>query len=112
MIDDPTDILAQNDRKAELDELNRQEAILARNNIEWLMSTREGRRFMWGLLDRAGVYRVSGACDNTAFFINGERNVGAYYLTMISQHCEAEYALMLKEQKEDARHRQEQRRGN
>lgn len=104
MDSDPTDIAGEEQRRNERAEREKRFAALTRQNIEWIMSTREGRRFMWGLLERSRVFQLSYAgpgADATTNFREGGRNVGLYYLTLIGEHCEAEYSLMIKEKKED-----------
>ena len=63
----------------------------------WLMAHVEGRRIVWGELERAGVFRTSMTGDNWTFFNEGARNHGLRLLARVQGYCPDQYALMLKE---------------
>jgi hypothetical protein len=99
---DPLDIRGQEDRKAS-DELNDR---LARESEEadlhWLMSSKRGRRVVWRLLDRAGVFRLSFNTNAmTMAFSEGNRNEGLRILAMIHAICPNLYPTMVKEAKNE-----------
>lgn len=71
----------------------------ATEDLKWLMGHRPGRRIVWRLLDRAGVYRTSFTGNSTTFFNEGARNVGLSLLSEIHEVCPDAYVLMLKESK-------------
>lgn len=63
------------------------------------MSTASGRRFMWNLLSRCGLYRFGYNPDNNRLqFDSGAKNIGGYYVAILTEHCNTEYLLMQKEQ--------------
>jgi hypothetical protein len=69
-----------------------------------LMSELAGRRFVWAILSRAGVFRIShqaGDPFQTAFR-EGERNVGNWLLADINAICPDLYAAMVAENREGA----------
>ncbi len=88
---------AREDRKKQSDQATSQTI----EDVRWQMSERVGRRLMYGLLERAGVYRGSFTGDATTFFREGERNVGLFYLNLLNAHFPDEFVLMLKERRED-----------
>jgi len=98
---DPTDL-----RSAEAqEELDRLEAkrVADRDVADFRnqMSTQAGRRFVYGLLERTGLYRSSFTSNRSVTDFNeGQRNVGLYYMNMVNEHCIDEYVLMLKEHAE------------
>ncbi len=75
------------------------------DELLWLMSDAKGRRFVWRLLSRAGVYRstyVQGSFDGTAFN-EGKRNAGLELMTLLLKHCPGRYTEMQKEAKRHER---------
>ena len=69
------------------------------NDIKWLMSTKQGRRFVWRLLEKAGVYRTSFTGNSETFFKEGMRNMGLFVVAEIHTHSPDAYVLMLTESK-------------
>ena len=75
------------------------------DELLWLMSDAKGRRFVWRLLRRAGVYHstyVQGSFDGTAFN-EGKRAWGLDVMTKLLQHCPGHYTEMQKEAKRHER---------
>lgn len=73
----------------------------ARKDFADVMNTPGGRRVMWALISRCGVFHSSfakakGDAAMTAFF-EGERNVGIELITRATTETPASYALMVKE---------------
>jgi diketogulonate reductase-like aldo/keto reductase len=63
------------------------------------MSGKRGRRVVWSLLDRAGVFRssfVAGSPEQTAFN-EGQRNMGLIYLDLILTHAPDAHSTMVDE---------------
>lgn len=71
-------------------------------DFKWLMSRKEGRRFVWRQLDKAGVFRLSftGNAPQTDFN-EGMRNSGLALLADIIEHCPERFNQMLMEHKQD-----------
>lgn len=97
---DPLDIREQERAKAD----NATRDRLTRENEEadtkWLMSSKRGRRIVWRLLDRCGVFRLSFSTNAIAMaFAEGNRNVGNGMLATIHSVCPELYPTMLKEQR-------------
>lgn len=79
---------AQHERNLELDDLHK------------VMSTKQGRRFMWRLLGRCGVMRQSFNTDALLMSLaEGQRSVGIPLVADLLQCMPEKYALMLEEQK-------------
>lgn len=45
-----------------------------------MLATREGRDFVWRVLDRAGIFALSYTGDQETFFREGQRNIGLFVL--------------------------------
>jgi hypothetical protein len=101
---DPLDLRgqekAQDDAKAR-DRLARTDE---ENDFKWLMGSKRGRRVVWRLLDRAGVFRLSFNTNAMHMaFAEGNRNEGLRILSQIHTHCPELYPVMMKEQLNDNR---------
>jgi hypothetical protein len=57
------------------------------HDLRTLMQSIEGRRFIWRLLDRAGVFRTSFTGNSTTFFNEGQRNMGLIVLADVHEAC-------------------------
>lgn len=97
---DPTDLAGEEERIAQAKAEARDVSLLAKNDLVWLMGEARGRRFIWRLLDKAGIYRTSFTGNSTTFFNEGQRNLGLWVQAMLIEHCPEKYFAMLNEQKE------------
>jgi len=95
---DPLDLRGQERAKEQSDERNKQAAEQEREDFKWLMGSKRGRRIVWRLLERTGVYRSSFTGNSETFFREGQRNVGLMLMALINESSPDQYALMLKEQ--------------
>ena len=95
----PLDLKAQQkskDSKKSADRIERQNE---ESDIKWLMSSKRGRRFVWRLLEQAGVFRSSFNTNAMAMsFGEGNRNYGLQLLNLIHTLCPELYPTMIKEQ--------------
>jgi hypothetical protein len=66
-----------------------------------VMATREGRRYVWWLLDQCGVFRTSFTGNSATFFNEGQRNVGLMLIADINAACPEQYIVMLDEARDD-----------
>ena len=77
------------------------EARLARRSeledIAFVLSTPQGRRFYWRLLTRCGIFRSSYTGDNQTFYNEGERNIGLLLMAELNEADPDAYLKMLKE---------------
>lgn len=74
------------------------------SDVQWLMSHANGRRIMWGLIERCALmnnsYVRAKASPNILAdmcFIEGARNVGNEYFALVTAHAKADYFKMLEE---------------
>lgn len=72
------------------------------DDVKAVLSTKEGRRVWWKFLDFCGVFRSSFTGNNSTFYNEGQRNVGLKMLGDMNEAMPDAYALMLKEAKEVA----------
>jgi hypothetical protein len=99
---DTFDIQAQQDAQEEARRKAEARVRLEIDDLKWLMSSKRGRRIMYGNLERAGVYRLSFHTNALQMAFNeGGRNEGLMQLARLMEHCPEMHALMLKERKED-----------
>jgi len=95
--DEPIDESEQSEarrKKAELFALQEAE------DWKWLMADARGRRIVWGLLDKAGVFRTSFTGDaSQTLFNEGQRNVGLLVTARATDHASEQYMKMLNEAK-------------
>lgn len=97
---DPLDIHGQRVAKAEAE---RREALAREHeaaDIKQLMSHAWGRRLMWRMLEKSGMYRTSFTGNSETFFREGMRNYGIWLTAAINEHCPEQYVLMVAEAKE------------
>lgn len=73
-----------------------------RDDVIHVMSSAEGRRFIWLLLSNAGVFASSFTGDNNATNFNeGRRSEGLRLFNDVMKHCPDLYLTMAKEAKDD-----------
>lgn len=101
---DPFDLEAQQREKDARDLATRLDAKTENDDFLWLMSSKRGRRVVWGFLERAGVFKTSFVPDAMQMaFREGGRNAGLEITARIFELCPERYAEMAKE----ARQKQE-----
>lgn len=71
------------------------------NDLKFLLSTDQGRRFLWKLLNKCGIFRVSFTGSSQTFFLEGERNIGLYVLDLIMQADPDAYTKMYVQSKRE-----------
>lgn len=99
---DAFDLRAQEQAQLEKEERAQIRARIEVDDLKWVMGNKRGRRVMHGILERAGVWRLSFHTNAlTMAFNEGARNEGLAMLAKLNEHCPELYTLMLKEQKDD-----------
>lgn len=68
-------------------------------DFKWLMAHKQGRRFVWRLLERTHLFKTSFTGSSETFFKEGERNVGLRVMDLINDHAVEQYLTMVKEHK-------------
>jgi hypothetical protein len=71
------------------------------DDMRVLLSTVSGRRFLWGLLGRCGVFRETFAGSDfcTTAFNEGRRNIGLALLSDVNEADPEKYLVMMNEAK-------------
>ncbi len=69
-------------------------------DLRLVMSSVEGRRFVWRLLEKAGVFRTSFTGNSSTFFNEGMRNMGLMVLGDVHEAAADAYIVMMNESKE------------
>ena len=107
---DPTDTTGQESTEAEHAKEARRQQEQERSDLCKVMSSKEGRRFIWRLLSEAGVFRLSFDANNAmrTAFNEGERNRGIALLTEVMDACPQRY-LEAQRENIEAKERDEQR---
>lgn len=100
---DPLDIQGQEHAREDSDQKLLVQAQQDAQDFKWIMANKRGRRYVWRLLDLAGVFRSSFTGNSQTFFNEGQRNIGLMVLAQIHKHCPEAYLLMLQEQKDHGR---------
>ena len=105
MDSDPINLQSEEDREQVREELDLLHDFHEADDFKWVLSDVRGRRFIWGLLEEAGVYSSSfdGSAETT-IFNEGNRNQGLKILSMIHEVAPDMYATMIKEKKDYERH--------
>lgn len=78
------------------------------NDVRHVLSSVQGRRFVWMILDMAGVYRSSFTGNSTTFFNEGARNIG---LRVLSDVMDAKPEAFLQMQQEDKKRKERKSNG-
>lgn len=66
-------------------------------DFKHVMNDPRGRRFMWRVLERSGIYRSSYTGNSETFFREGERNIGLMLLAEMMSICPESHIAMLQE---------------
>lgn len=98
---DPVDLVGQEAVAAEAKRLKKFDRAKEIEDFNYIMGDARGRRFMWRVLEMAGVYRSSFTGNSTTFFNEGMRNIGLMLIGEIHAIAPDAYAQMLKENRRD-----------
>ncbi|MDX7049611.1 hypothetical protein B9Q32_05500 [Enterobacter kobei] len=92
---DEEELRIQNERKKH--DLEQRE----KDDIKFVMDSEQGRRVVWGLLEKGQVF---GACFNVdphiTAFNEGQRNLALVLLQRVMAHCPDQYLKMAEEASE------------
>ena len=86
-----------------VDEIDRILQDRAANDLRTVMSTAEGRRFMWALLGECGLFRSSYHPSALIHFNEGQRSIGLSLLGRVTIECPELYLTMQGEAVDDQR---------
>ncbi len=96
---------AEQEKRLEAEKLEREVFL---NDVRHVLSSVQGRRFVWRILDMAGVYRSSFTGNSTTFFNEGARNIG---LRVLSDVMDAKPEAFLLMQQEDKKRKERKSNG-
>jgi hypothetical protein len=95
---DPLDLRGQEQARDEAATRDRLAKTNEDEDFKWLMGSKRGRRIVWRLLERTGVFRLSFNTNSMAMaFAEGNRNEGLRVLGQIHTLCPELYSVMMKE---------------
>ena len=98
---DPLDPTSQDKARSERGARDRLADQTEVDDVKWLMATKRGRRMLWRVLDRAGVFRASFNTNSmTMAFAEGAKKEGLLQLDLIHKAAPDLYPTMLKEANE------------
>ena len=100
------------EQKRQVMERNRQRREEEINDLRAVLSSVSGRRFIWRLLERGGVFRSSFNAESDSYtaFNEGRRNLGLLVLNDILETDPDAFTLMQRESVEAAAFAERQRR--
>ena len=90
-----------------LSEFEKTQLALQRLDIEAVMGSEHGRRFVWRILEYCGIYRDIEGDSPDMLKQLGNRQTGLYILGIISDVCEDQVFKMMKEAKNKAKTEEE-----
>jgi hypothetical protein len=82
-------------KNATLKEKNRRDTEL--DDLRQLLKTKWGRRLVWRVLEKAGIHRTSFTGNSTTFFNEGQRNIGLWLESEVTDADTNGYLQMIKE---------------
>jgi hypothetical protein len=71
-----------------------------KNDLRFILSTDQGRRFIWKQLQLCGVFKSSFTGSSETYFLEGQRNIGLKLLADVMDADPESYLKMFKKQKE------------
>ena len=100
-----SDYLSEEEREElAADELKRQQLRRENelNDLRLICETEHGRRFIWRLIEQAGVWRTTYTGEAlSAAFAEGKRNTGLKVFSDVMEACPDQYLAMAKEASEE-----------
>jgi hypothetical protein len=98
---DPLDTEANDAARLARTEMSKLAERAEAQDLQWLMSSKRGRRIVNRLLQNAGVFRLSFHTNALQMSFNeGNRNTGLMLLAAITEHSPERYAEMIEEAKQ------------
>lgn len=71
------------------------------DDLKAVLSTRNGRRFLWRTLSNCGVFELSYTGTSETYFREGQRNIGLKLMSEINDADKTAMSLMMRESMED-----------
>lgn len=68
-------------------------------DLKFLLASDQGRRFIWNMLEKCGVFKSSFTGSSETFFLEGQRNIGLKLMSDIMRVDPDSYLKMIKSNK-------------
>lgn len=95
---DPTDVISQEEARDSQERERKLSKDTEESDFKWLMGSKRGRRIVWRLLEKAGVFRsVFNTSAMAMSFAEGNRNYGLHTMGLIHSLCPELFPVMVKE---------------
>lgn len=75
----------------------------AKNELNAVLTSREGRAVLWRILEQCGVWRSSYSLDDSIYFMEGQRNIGLWLLNEIQQLSKERFIEMVLENQQEVK---------
>lgn len=73
-------------------------------DVAEVLSTVQGRRFMWRYLTVCGIFKTSYSSDaNNTFYLEGQRNIGLQLIADVNEADPTAYVTMMQESNKESR---------
>lgn len=99
MVDEVLGSAANEELVAAADKKEKQKEKVDLDEMRQVVSTKQGRRFIWQLMCDCGIFQCSFDGSSRTFFKEGERNVGLKILARLNNAHPEVYGIMIKESK-------------
>lgn len=100
-----TEFLSEEEREALEQEASKKQKLRRDNelnDLRLICKTEHGRRFVWRLLEQAGVWRSTYTGEAlSAAFAEGKRNTGLMVFSDVMEACPDQYLVMANEASEE-----------
>lgn len=97
---DPTDLDGQAEEQDKEQRKAQLQALQEVEDFKWLMDSKRGRRIVWRLLEKAGVFRTSFSTNALQMAMSeGNRSYGLFWLNEVMASSPDKFVLMLNESK-------------
>lgn len=95
---DPTDLVGQEQDALHAEAVEAKARQQEVDDLKWLMAHAQGRRIVWRLLDKTGIYRTSFNHSGSVMAFNeGKRDVGLFLLAEFDEADPGGFLKMLGE---------------
>jgi hypothetical protein len=97
IMNNPIDLRERTRLKLEQVKINDLQSIYREEELRYIMESPVGRRFMYRLLRKSGIFGTSFTGNSTTFFNEGARSIGLELFNDVHEECPALYLKMITE---------------
>lgn len=94
---DPTDLIGEEQRARDAEQARLIARRIEVEDFKWLAAHKQGRRFLWRLMELTGQHRSSMTGNSHTFYNEGARAVGLVLMEEFHKHSLDAYVQMVKE---------------